>query len=145
MFQAFKLLIPAIVPSWRFFDYISASPRVYYVLLDEQYKPLSDWTLFRPHPVRLGFLQMLQRMVWNPYWNESLFVVSCAERLLDYPTQHSEKQIIKRIIYDLCSIRDAAKSTASASHVQFRIDLVQRVNGELRQTVAYTANLQKLT
>jgi len=39
-------------------------------------------------------MQMSGRMFWNPSWNESLFLVSCAERLLQNPTPHSEDEIM---------------------------------------------------
>ncbi len=44
---------------------------------------------------------MLGRLVWNAHWNEALFVVSCAERLVANPTAHSENEIFRRIAADL--------------------------------------------
>lgn len=96
-----KLLLPALIPSWNFFDVIAPSPRVEYARLRSIGDASGDWREFRPRPERLSPLEMLRRLVWNPYWNESLFLVSCAERLTDEPSAHSEDEIFKRIAADL--------------------------------------------
>ena len=96
-----KLLLPALIPSWNFFDVIAPSPRVEYALLRSIGDASGDWREFRPRPERLSPLAMLTRMAWNPRWNETLFLVSCAERLTDEPTAHSEDEIFKRIAADL--------------------------------------------
>lgn len=96
-----KLLLPALIPSWNFFDVIAPSPRVEYALLRSIGDASGDWREFRPRPQRLSPLAMLTRLAWNPRWNESLFLASCAERLTDEPTEHSEDEIFKRIAADL--------------------------------------------
>ncbi len=40
-------------------------------------------------------------MFWNPEGNESLFLVSCAERIMENYTPHSENEILKRIARDI--------------------------------------------
>lgn len=50
-------------------------------------------------------------MLWNPVRNESLFLVSCAERLIEHPTVHSEEEILKRIEYMLD--RDVSPGTGN--------------------------------
>ena len=96
-----KLLLPALIPSWNFFDVIAPSPRVEYARLKSIGDTSGDWREFRPRPARVPPLEMLKRLVWNPRWNETLFLVSCAERLTDAPTAHSEDEIFKRIAADL--------------------------------------------
>jgi len=96
-----KLLLPALIPSWTFFDVIAPSPRIEYARLRSIGDPSGDWREFRPRPARVPPLEMLRRLVWNPRWNETLFLVSCAERLTDAPTAHSEDEIFKRIAADL--------------------------------------------
>jgi len=86
-----KLLLPAIVPSWRFFDWIAPSPRVEFKTGDD------EWTKFQLRPQSLTPLQSVKRLFWNPIWNDYLFVMSCAERLMQNPTAHSEHQIITHI------------------------------------------------
>lgn len=100
MLRPFTLLLPALIPSWRFFDVIAPSPRIEYALLPGETAP-GDWREFRPRPERVSLAAMLGRLVWNPRWNETLFLVSCAERLVDEPTAHSEDEIFRRIAADL--------------------------------------------
>jgi hypothetical protein len=104
-----RLLLPAIVPSWRFFDAVTASPRVDYVVL-EPFEPGPDegdptWREFRPRPEVVTPATMLRRLLWNPQWNESLFLVSLAERLIHAATAqtalHSQRELLLRVARDL--------------------------------------------
>lgn len=83
-----------------------------------------DWQEFRPRPQRVVPLTMLIRLFWNPWWNETLFLVSCAERLADHPTAHSEDEIYRRIATDL----DAAPEW---SWLCFRLVFLVRDNDEI--------------
>lgn len=147
MLRTLKLLLPAIIPSWRFFDIIAPSPRIEFALLSSKDEPSfekRDWQAFRPRPAHLSFVQMLGRMFWNPWRNESLFLVSCSERLLQQPTQHSEDEILKRIEHDLKTV-SLVSAQETATHIQFRLLLVQRVDSELQQTVAFHSRIQPLS
>lgn len=94
----FKLLLPALVPSWNFFDVIAPAPRVEYALLASPGDTTGTWREFRPRPQRVSVATMLTRLVWNPRWNQTLFVMSCAERLAEDRTpEHSEAELFKRI------------------------------------------------
>lgn len=106
--RSLSLLLPALVPSWRFFDTIGPSPRIEYALLSSPDDAPDDWQEFRPRPQRVSLRSMLARLVWNPGWNETLFLVSCAERLADHPTAHSEDEIYRRIATDVAQVLDAA-------------------------------------
>jgi len=145
IFRILRLLLPAVIPSWRFFDVIAPSPRIQFTLLqskDESSCESREWHEFRPRPVRLSFLQMLGRMLWNPERNESLFLVSCAERILQQPTEHSENEILKRIAAELRA--DNFNSTTTATYLQFRLLLVQRKNAQLCQEVVFRSRIQPL-
>lgn len=144
MLSTLKLLLPALLPSWRFFDFIAPSPRIQYALLGTRDGTPEKWCEFRPRPLRLSFLQMLGRMFWNPGWNESLFLVSCAERLLDNPTRHSEDEILKRITDELVSER-SGHLPKSSTYLQFRLLLVQRVDTGMQQEVAFVSRIQPLS
>ncbi len=90
MLKPFALLLPALIPSWNFFDVIGPSPRIEYALLAAPDDGAGDWREFRPRPERLSIPAMLGRLFWNPRWNESLFLVACAERLMREPAAQSE-------------------------------------------------------
>ncbi len=74
---------------------------------------------------------MLGRMVWNPRWNQSLYLISCAERLLENATPHSEKEIRDRIAASL------ALSPHSKPYWQFRLALVSRDEAGIRKDIAF--------
>ncbi|MBO9546863.1 hypothetical protein [Caulobacter sp.] len=128
-----KLLLPALIPSWNFFDVIAPSPRVEYARLRSIGDTAGDWKPFRPRPQRLSPLEMLTRLVWNPCWNESLFLVSCAERLCDDETAHSESEIFKRIAADV--VREP--QDAERPWLCFRVVFVSRAGEALVDEVQY--------
>ena len=128
-----KLLLPALIPSWNFFDVIAPSPRVEYARLRSIGDASGDWRAFRPRPERLSPWAMLTRLFWNPSWNETLFLVSCAERLTDEPTAHSEDEIFKRIAADLA--REPADE--ARPWLCFRLVFVSREGGSLVSEVLF--------
>lgn len=93
MIALLRLLLPALVPSWRFFKSVQPSPRVYW-----QYEGDTDWQEFRPRPAHISPLTMARRLVWNPRWNEALYAVSLAERLTVDPTPHAENEMFRLIM-----------------------------------------------
>lgn len=140
-----KLLLPALIPSWNFFDIIAPSPRIEYALLDSKGENASEWQGFRPRPKQLSFIQFLYRLFWNAEWNETLFMVSCAERILQNPTcyQHSENEILNRIIHELMD-EDLNKSLIAATHIQFRLLTIQRQDEQLIHEVNFESRIQSL-
>lgn len=129
MLKTLQLLAPVVLPSWRFFDSIAASPRIEVQRLSASAEPLDDWQAFRPRPQSLPLGTFLRRLFWNPRWNETLFLTSCAERLLDSPSDHSIREITTRIAE---SLRDEAPPS-----FRFRLVLVSRVGEALQREVAY--------
>lgn len=136
MLNTLKLLLPALVPSWRFFDFIAPSPRVHYTVLNDENDQPNEWVEFRPRPAHVSFPKMLRRMVWNPDWNESLFIVSCAERIMEAPTQHSEDEILKRIVREL---------DGEAGYIQFRLIVIQRVEESLQQEIVFHSRIEPIS
>ena len=144
LLQTVKLLLPALIPSWNFFDVIAPSPRIQFTLLKKDCNPPHEWHEFRPRPVYISFIQMLKRMFWNSTWNESLYMVSCAERLIEKYTPHSEDEILQRIIKEL---KNTPENTLllNATHLQFRLLLIQRKNEELHEELVFLSRVQPLS
>lgn len=150
-FQSLQLLLPALIPSWNFFDIITPSPRIQYSLLNSEKEVGSEWCEFRSHPTSVSFTQMLGRLFWNPRWNESLFLVSCAERIMQNDAQnqqnqilHSESEILKRIERELKQHAPQAV-IKSATHLQFRLVFVQRQGSHLQEEITFTSRIQPLS
>lgn len=134
MLQPLRLLLPALIPSWNFFDVIAASPRVEYVLLPTETDQPLDWREFRPRPARVSLATMVKRLVWNPRWNESLLLVSCAERLIDQPTEHGESEILSRIAAELAGDPDPSPWLA------FRLTFLRREGETLIREVLFQSS-----
>ena len=132
MLRPLALLLPALIPSWRFFDVIAPSPRIEYAL-----SPGPDvggvWREVRPRPNRVSPATMAWRLLWNPRWNETLFLVSCAERLADEPTAHGEDEIYRRIAADLWRADDAD----GEGWLAFRLVFVSRDGDALVREVLF--------
>jgi hypothetical protein len=127
-----RLLAPALIPSWNFFDVIAPAPRVEYALLASPGDTTGTWRVFRPRPKRISLARMARRLFWNPRWNQSLFVMSCAERLAEDRTpEHSEAELFKRIAADLAA--DAADP--ARPWLCFRLVFVSRQGESLTEEV----------
>ena len=135
MLVLLKLMLPALAPSWRFFDSVGPSPRLEFALTKAPQDEPEDWREWRPRPVRLTAPDMLGRLFWNPDRNESLFLTSCAERLLETPTAHSLDEIQTRLAADLAPY--------APPYVQFRIVLIQRRDARLVREVAYASPVRR--
>ena len=136
-----KLLLPALLPSWRFFDVIAPSPRIQYALLNSATETPGQWRDFRPRPKNLTLLQMFARVFWNPKWNESLFLVSCAERIIEQPTWHSEQEILKRILEEI-KTNTEDNNSKTVTHFIFRLLTVHRQGEELQQEIVFNSSVQ---
>lgn len=134
MLQTLKLLLPALIPSWRFFDVIAPSPRIEFTLLGAEEGVLEQWQEFFPRPAHLSLMDMLKRIFWNPHWNESLFLVSCAERIIKDPTDHSSQEILKRI---RASLNLNAIDVIQNPYLQFRLVFVIRHGVELQKHITF--------
>ncbi|MFT3931935.1 MAG: hypothetical protein QM709_16735 [Spongiibacteraceae bacterium] len=135
--QILKLMLPALIPSWRFFDEIAPSPRIEFSLLKTQQGDSSQWSEFRPRPQHLSGASMLKRLFWNPHWNETLFLVSCSERLLESGVPYYIHEIFKRITSDL------PQDTAEP-YVKFRLVFVHREGNALQKQVMFVSPLMRL-
>ena len=135
MLQTLLLLLPALIPSWRFFDTIAPSPRIEFMLLQTPQDIGDAWQEFLPRPAQLSVGSMLKRMLWNPHWNEYLFLVSCAERPIESPTEHSCREILKRIKNTL------QHNKTLSPYLQFRLVFVSRSNSQLEKKIRYVSKI----
>jgi hypothetical protein len=125
-FSGLRLLPPAIIPSWRFFDAVTASPRLDYALLGAADEEARIWQEFRPRPARLTFSTMVRRLFWNPDWSEALFLVSLSERLITTTSSltetHSERELLLRVARHL----DRQGIGDHEPYLQIRLRFVRR-------------------
>lgn len=126
MLRLISLFLPVVIPSWRFFKTVAPSPRIEYRLIQKGQK--GEWCEDRPRPAVLSFGAILRRMLWNPDWNEQLFLVSCSERLIEAPSQHSVDEI---------NVRVARLLPAGPGDLQFRLVFVSREGDRIVKMVEY--------
>lgn len=137
-----RLLLPALIPSWRFFDIIAPSPRIEFALLDREDDPEPKWRAFRPHPAHVPVTAAIGRLFWNSRWNETLFLVTCAERLLEQPSSFRENEILRRVAHAF--ERGEIASGANPQFVRVRILVLKRENSQIRGRVMFTSRALRL-
>ncbi|WP_417700665.1 hypothetical protein [Pseudophaeobacter sp.] len=131
MLRLISLFLPTVIPSWRFFNTVAPSPRIEFRLIEPGQSAahaVGGWQEDRPRPQHLRLWQMLQRMLWNPQWNEQLYLVSCAERLIEAPSQHSIDEINHRVARFL---------PQGAQELQFRLVFLSREGARIVKLVEY--------
>ena len=133
MWKLVLLILPALIPSWRFFKVIEPSPRLQWATLDAVGEVQGPWREARVRPRSVSCFQMVVRLFWNPVWNETLYLMSCAERVVQSPTEHCIKEIRHRITPEV-----AAAQTGAASFC-FRLALVQNADMGQRYDVVFTS------
>ena len=135
------MILPVLIPSWRFFKSIEPSPRVQWAALSMAGDADPVWRAYRPRPADVAPLEMLWRLFWNPAWNEDLFVVSCAERIRNDPTPHSINEIQRRVIREI----DQTQTGVSDRWFQFRVVFVHRDARGLIQEVLFVSEAFETT
>lgn len=139
MFRTLGLALPALIPSWNFFDVIAPSPRIEFAHTETEDQSTSLWQPFRPRPQHVSMLTMLRRMVWNPHWNETLYTMSLSERLIANPTDHSEDAILTRIADDI-----RAHAPEAEGYIRFRLVFIYREGDTLDQEILFESKAQAI-
>ena len=128
MMHLLGLLLPALIPSWRFFKSVEPSPRVQWAAED------GVWHAFRPRPAHVSVAQMMGLLFWNPDWNDYLYVVSLAERMVVAPSDHSEAEIYRRVQ------AEAMRCGVTDGRVQYRLIFLSREEKGLVEEELYRAD-----
>jgi hypothetical protein len=138
-----RFLLPALIPSWRFFDRIGPSPRIEFDVGTSGDEIDAAWREVRPKPAHVSVRIMLARLFWNPRGNESLYLVSCAERLLDDPSAERAAELWARVA-DVIRAERAGANGPAASHLRVRIVHVIRQGGRVVRHVAFVSGARRL-
>lgn len=128
-----RLLGPIIVPSWRFFDIIAASPRIDIAWSERPDNEPASWREFRPLPARLSTARHVLRLGWNPTRNATLFLVSCADRVC-YENSASAAAMLRERLWQAVADGEIARE---GRWLRYRLRTVERVDGRLVETVVH--------
>lgn len=136
MWRVIHLILPAILPSWRFFPEVEPSPRIEYRFPLAAEPELRVWRGWRPEPERVSARETLLRLFWNPRRNETLFMTSCAERLLYQGSLHARREMLARIAAE----HPGPDRDADIGPPQLRLSLLQRVGEKVTREVVYVSD-----
>ena len=138
MWHVLTLLLPALIPSWRFFQTVEASPCVQWTV-DPAGSDV-NWQGFDLRPDRITPWGMLVGLFWNPERNEALFLVTCAERIAEAPTDHALGELRHRVRAGLIRHGIAA---AGLHALRFRLVFVERQGTDLIEQVVFESDPER--
>ena len=95
-----------------------------------------NWQESRPTPEHIVPLDYFKAFFWNAKRNESLYLSTCAERLIQNPTELSRREIRRRIRASL--LREIGDNAVPA-YFRFRLIFVSRHGGMLRRDIAFVS------
>jgi hypothetical protein len=130
-----KLFIPVLFPSWRFFSGIGASPRIQYAFLQSEQGEPETWNNFRVIPPQVGFKNAFVRLFFNPVWNETLYINTCAEHLFEEYSAMREQEIMRRLLAAI--ERGEVVATPKARYLVYRIVALIREGEVITSPVAF--------
>ncbi len=128
-------LLPALLPSWRFFDRVGAAPRLEWARAAKGEPPV--WRVFRPQPERRSVDAVALSLVWAPRRDETLFLLSCAERLIESPDPPRERVLLARLRELALAGEFVARTHEDRLHV--RIMLTERDGEAIAEREAWRA------
>ncbi len=150
-----RLLAPALLPSWRFFDVIEPSPRLQVAAWrgatdgeEPQWHDVPFVVQRRPgRPIDHDGLDIARRRVFrhgslllNPTRNDALYLVSCCSRVIEDGRPHAQREIAVRLgAIGRVSGLLQPDVRAGLAGFRFRILEVSRGPGGLERQVAFTS------
>lgn len=139
----FKLFLPIIFPSWRFFSSIGSSPRIHYAFLENAESEPREWIEFRVKPVKVPLKEGLRRLFHNPEWNETLYINTCAERLFEEYSEMREQEIMRRLLNAVAM--GEIKPSLHTHFLTYKISAVMREGQTTTQMTTFIAKPQSIS
>ena len=136
LIRIITLVLPIVFPSWRFFKTVEPSPRIQWAWREQDKSAAPNWQEFHPLQERLSWPRTVGQLFYNAQWNESLFLVSCAERLQDSPSGRLIDEIKSRVSRKLSKNNDTGQSCLAC----FRIIFVQDRDGSQTLDEVYVSD-----
>lgn len=133
----YKLFLPIIFPSWRFFSSIGPSPRIEVGFVADKNSEPQEWLRFRPLPKRINFTLGLQRLFHNPQWNERLYINTCAEHLFEEFSEFREREIGQRLV--AATLRKEIVADDKFHYLVFRIRAIESEVEQVRDDVVFVS------
>lgn len=139
--KTFKLLLPVFIPSWKFFNRIAPSPRIEFSLGAPVLDETSQWQELCLRPKQLSVIDFVKSIFYNPRWNEALYIMNCAERLVIDPNKHCVEEIMRRIRTEL---EHRGMDLKSTPYLQFRLIVISREGNELQKEILFSSEIKNI-
>ena len=108
--KTLTLFLSAIVSSWQFFKE-SARETIIEVSSDE-----IQWQVLKLRDERRSLLEFFTGIFYNAKWNEALYIMDCAERLLTDIRQRNIDELMDRLVLYLRS-----RQLLTSSKLKYRL------------------------
>lgn len=138
-----NLFLPILFPSWRFFSSIGPSPRIHYAFLKSEMEEPESWQEFRPRPEKISLWQSFKNLFNNPYWNETLYINTCAERLFEGYSEMREQEIMHRLLAAISA--NELHAEPEMKYLLYRITALVRQEEVIVKTITFVAKPVLLT
>ena len=108
--KTLTLFLSAIISSWQFFKEAAEAPVLEISFNDE------NWDVLSLRSDKRTFLGFLGGIFYNPKWNEALYIMDCAERLLTDISQRNIDELMDRVVLYLKS-----RNLLNSSQLKYRL------------------------
>lgn len=129
------LILPIVMPSWRFFDVIAPAPHIEFGWADSATSNALAWRPFLPTPATIDWPLRLRHLWSNAARNETLYLLACADQVCYATSARAAAEIRARLERALAN----GSLDRQGPYLCLRIRTVVRVGTELQETVAYSA------
>ena len=137
MIRALSLLVPVLMPSWRFFAVVAPSPMIEFAVRQPGAKGKPHWQEFRPRPQALSLLAMARRLFWNPQWTETLFLTTCTERYLESEDPKRLREILTQVRQD---VGENEPDLPDGTTIQCRFVAFSEIEGEMTKVEIFRSD-----
>lgn len=146
----FKLLLPILFPSWRFFRSIGPSPRIDFSFISGSQSEPREWIPLNNLPQTISVFSSITKLFYNPDWNRQLYLNTCAEHLCETYEEFHEQEIGRQLLSIIAQHK--IKVPEQSTHVKFRIrtlesDLQSQLvkNQPVQESLVFVSKLILLT
>ena len=128
------LILPIVIPSWRFFDVIAPAPHIEYGWADSATSSAFAWWPFLPTPATIAWPLRLRHLWSNAARNETLYLLACADQVCYAASARAATEIRARLERAVAN----GSIERQGLYLCLRIRTVERVGTALQETVVYS-------
>ena len=134
------LLLPAVIPSWRFFDEIAPSPRLEYAVFDDMDKETYNWRELQLNDDKISIIDLIKRLFYNSARNHSLYIMSLSERIAGEDCAHAKKEVLRIVKLKLQQLYGSPE----ARFFRYRLVFKLRVGSKIERHVYFMSGAKML-